>query len=155
MGRARHHGHGHLPLPPEPTTPGRVHHRQLDVADLDTPQPFVAQVIDEFVSLDLLLPNAGIAPVHTLPDIDLATWQETLTVNLTAPFLLAQAAVPDMVNRGYGRILFTSSAAAFVGGFVGPLRRQQGSTTRPRRLPRRQLHALRSHRERDRPRPHL
>jgi NAD(P)-dependent dehydrogenase (short-subunit alcohol dehydrogenase family) len=42
------------------------------------------------------------------------------TVNLTAPFLLAQAALPDMVNRGYGRIMFTSSAAAFVGGFVGP-----------------------------------
>lgn len=41
-------------------------------------------------------------------------------MNLTAPFLLAQAALPDMVNRGCGRILFTSSAAAFVGGFVGP-----------------------------------
>jgi 3-oxoacyl-[acyl-carrier protein] reductase len=103
-----------------PTTPGRVHHRQLDVADLESLQPFVAQVIDEFGSLDLVLPNAGIAPVHTLPAIDLTTWQETLTVNLTAPFLLAQAALPDMVNRGYGRILFTSSAAAFVGGFVGP-----------------------------------
>jgi 3-oxoacyl-[acyl-carrier protein] reductase len=103
-----------------PTTPGRVHHRQLDVADLESLQPFVAQVIDEFGSLDLVLPNAGIAPVHTLPEIDLTTWQETLTVNLTAPFLLAQAALPDMVNRGYGRILFTSSAAAFVGGFVGP-----------------------------------
>lgn len=68
-----------------PTTPGRVHHRQLDVADLESLQPFVAQVIDEFGSLDLVLPNAGIAPVHTLPEIDLTTWQETLTVNLTAP----------------------------------------------------------------------
>ncbi|HXT46573.1 MAG TPA: SDR family NAD(P)-dependent oxidoreductase, partial [Pseudonocardiaceae bacterium] len=34
-----------------PTTPGRVHHRQLDVADLESLQPFVAQVIDEFGSL--------------------------------------------------------------------------------------------------------
>ena len=96
-----------------------MHHRQLDVADLESLQPFVAQVI-EFGSLDLVLPNAGIGPVRMLPEIDLTTWQETLTVNLTAPFLLARAALPDTVNRGYGRILFTSSAVAFVGGFIGP-----------------------------------
>ena len=38
---------------------------------------------------------------------------------VTRPFLLAQAAVPLMAERGFGRILFISSVAAFTGGIVG------------------------------------
>jgi 3-oxoacyl-[acyl-carrier protein] reductase len=41
-------------------------------------------------------------------------------VNLRAPFLLAQRVVPGMRERGFGRILFMSSVAAFTGGLVGP-----------------------------------
>jgi 3-oxoacyl-[acyl-carrier protein] reductase len=39
---------------------------------------------------------------------------------MRAPFLLARRVVPGMRERGYGRILFTSSVAAFTGGLVGP-----------------------------------
>src|SRR5262249_2684581 len=39
--------------------------------------------------------------------------------NLRAPFLLAQRVVPGMAERGYGRVLFMSSIAAFTGGIVG------------------------------------
>jgi 3-oxoacyl-[acyl-carrier protein] reductase len=41
-------------------------------------------------------------------------------VNLRAPFLLAQAVLPGMAARGYGRLLFMSSVAAFTGGVIGP-----------------------------------
>jgi len=47
-------------------------------------------------------------------------FDEMLAVNLRAPFLLAQRAVPAMRERGFGRILFISSVAAFTGGIVGP-----------------------------------
>ena len=43
-----------------------------------------------------------------------------LAVNLRAPFLLAQRTLPGMRARGFGRILFLSSVAAFTGGIVGP-----------------------------------
>ncbi len=43
-----------------------------------------------------------------------------LAINLRAPFLLAQKTVPGMRARGFGRILFVSSVAAFTGGIVGP-----------------------------------
>jgi 3-oxoacyl-[acyl-carrier protein] reductase len=43
-----------------------------------------------------------------------------MAVNLRAPFLAAQAALPAMLERGFGRILFMSSVAAFTGGLVGP-----------------------------------
>lgn len=41
-------------------------------------------------------------------------------MNLTAPFLLAQQIIPGMAERMFGRVLFTSSVAAFTGGVVGP-----------------------------------
>jgi len=75
-------------------------------------------------ALDAMLtsraPERLIAPVRGLGDVDLDTWQATMAVNFTAPFLLAQAALPGMARRGFGRIRFTSSAAASIGGFVGP-----------------------------------
>lgn len=43
-----------------------------------------------------------------------------LAVNLRAPFLLAQRTVPGMCARGFGRVLFVSSVAAFTRGIVGP-----------------------------------
>ena len=43
-----------------------------------------------------------------------------IAVNLRAPFLLAQRILPGMADRGFGRILFVSSVAAFTGGIVGP-----------------------------------
>jgi 3-oxoacyl-[acyl-carrier protein] reductase len=58
--------------------------------------------------------------VQPLEDITAAQFDEMLAVNLRAPFLLAQSAVPSMAERGFGRILFISSVAAFTGGIVGP-----------------------------------
>jgi 3-oxoacyl-[acyl-carrier protein] reductase len=69
----------------------------------------------------LALGNAGVAlPRPRYPDVSLDDWDRTLAVNLRAPFLLAQRVLPGMAERGFGRILFISSVAAFTGGIVGP-----------------------------------
>jgi 3-oxoacyl-[acyl-carrier protein] reductase len=70
--------------------------------------------------VDVLVSNAGLSRVQPLEDISAAQFDEMLAVNLRAPFLLAQSAVPSMRERGFGRILFISSVAAFTGGIVGP-----------------------------------
>ncbi len=80
----------------------------------------VARVCEQLGPVDVLVPGAGVGERRELDDIDLALWQHTLDVNLRAPFLLIQAAIPDMRRRGFGRILFLSSVAAFTGGAVGP-----------------------------------
>ena len=49
----------------------------------------------------------------------ITSWNATLAVNLTAPFLLAQQVLPGMIERKFGRILFISSVAAITGGVVG------------------------------------
>ena len=67
----------------------------------------------------MLVANAGTADIRGWEDIDLASWNATLAVNLTAPFLLAQQVLPGMIERRFGRILFISSVAAFSGGVVG------------------------------------
>jgi 3-oxoacyl-[acyl-carrier protein] reductase len=41
-------------------------------------------------------------------------------VNLRAPWLLTRAALPGMLERGFGRILYVSSVAALNGGVIGP-----------------------------------
>jgi 3-oxoacyl-[acyl-carrier protein] reductase len=64
--------------------------------------------------------NAGLSRPGSYDDVDAVTFDETLAVNLRAPYLLSRRALPGMRTRGYGRILFTSSVAALTGGIVGP-----------------------------------
>jgi 3-oxoacyl-[acyl-carrier protein] reductase len=58
--------------------------------------------------------------VQELDEITPEDFDETVAVNLRAPFLLAQHVVASMRERGFGRVLFMSSIAAFTGGIVGP-----------------------------------
>src|SRR5262249_56884475 len=79
----------------------------------------VTHANDELGQVDLLIANAGTADIKGWQEIDLASWNATLAVNLTAPFLLAQQVLPGMIERTFGRILFISSVAAITGGVVG------------------------------------
>jgi 3-oxoacyl-[acyl-carrier protein] reductase len=91
-----------------------------DLADPATPGRIVDAVERELGPVDVLVPNAGRAGIRSLHEVTLAEWQETIAVNLTAPFLLAQRCIPGMRKRRFGRILFLSSVAALTGGIVGP-----------------------------------
>jgi 3-oxoacyl-[acyl-carrier protein] reductase len=90
-----------------------------DLADPTAPARLVAQANSELGSVDILVANAGTADVKAWQDIDLESWNATLAVNLTAPFLLAQRVLPAMVENRFGRVLFISSVAGLNGGVVG------------------------------------
>jgi 3-oxoacyl-[acyl-carrier protein] reductase len=90
-----------------------------DLSDPSAPEAVVEKAERELGHVDVLVANAGAADIKGWQDIDLASWNATLAVNLTAPFLLAQRVLPGMVERRFGRILFISSVAAFTGGVVG------------------------------------
>ena len=90
-----------------------------DMSDPQAPAALVAHANDQLGQVDLLIANAGTANIKGWQDIDLASWNATLAVNLTAPFLLAQQVLPDMIERRFGRILLISSVAAITGGVVG------------------------------------
>ncbi len=79
----------------------------------------VARVASTLEDVDILVANAGVAPVAALDTLDAALFDYTLAVNLRSAFLLAQAVLPAMRRRRFGRLLFVSSTAAQVGGIVG------------------------------------
>nr|WP_225952862.1 SDR family NAD(P)-dependent oxidoreductase [Mycobacterium sp. OAS707] len=90
-----------------------------DLADPTAPARLVAQANSELGGVDVLVANAGTADVKGWQNIDLESWNKTLAINLTAPFLLAQQVLPAMVEKRFGRVLFVSSVAGLNGGVVG------------------------------------
>jgi NAD(P)-dependent dehydrogenase (short-subunit alcohol dehydrogenase family) len=64
---------------------------------------------------DALIHNAGIARRTSVEGTTLASWDEHLRVNLTAPFVLTRALLPAMRARNSGRIVFVASISATLG----------------------------------------
>lgn len=92
-------------------------------ADLLVPRAaelLVDAVERELGPVDVLVSNHGLAHKATFDEVDGGAWDETMAINLRAPYLLARRVLPGMLERGWGRILFVSSVAAFTGGIVGP-----------------------------------
>ncbi len=100
---------------------GRAATFAADLADRDAAGRLAERVEAELGAVDVLVPAAGISGrVQSLEEVDPGRWERTLAVNLTAPFILASRVLPGMAARGFGRVLFVSSVAAFTGGIVGP-----------------------------------
>ncbi|MFI0350324.1 SDR family NAD(P)-dependent oxidoreductase [Actinomadura sp. 9N407] len=80
----------------------------------------VATAVEEFGGLDVLVNNAGIMDdMSAAADVTDAVWERLLRINLTAPFLLARAALPHMLAAGKGSIVFTASEASLRGSAAG------------------------------------
>jgi 3-oxoacyl-[acyl-carrier protein] reductase len=90
-----------------------------DLADPAAPARLVDTAEAELGTVDILVANAGAATITGWRNLDVESWNTTLAVNLTAPFLLAQRVLPAMVEQRFGRVLFISSVAAHNGGVVG------------------------------------
>ena len=82
-----------------------------DVAEPGMPARLVAATVARFGRLDVLVNNAAFAHTTRFEQLTLEQWRTALEVNMTAPFLLMQAAVPVMKAQGYGRIVNLSSTA--------------------------------------------
>jgi 3-oxoacyl-[acyl-carrier protein] reductase len=91
-----------------------------DLAEPETPSALVEATERALGPVDVLVANAGTGSPLELQDVRLEDWNRVVDVNLRAPFLLAQRVAPGMRERRFGRILFVSSVAAFIGGIVGP-----------------------------------
>jgi 3-oxoacyl-[acyl-carrier protein] reductase len=92
-------------------------------ADLLVPRAsdlLIDAVERELGRVDVLVANHGLAHRGTFDEIDAGAWDETMAINLRAPYLLARRVLPGMRDRAWGRILFVSSVAGFTGGIVGP-----------------------------------
>jgi 3-oxoacyl-[acyl-carrier protein] reductase len=82
-----------------------------DIAEAYAPASIVHRVLDRFGRLDILVNNAALARSTRFPELEVEEWRATLEVNLTAPFLLTQAALPAMKAQHFGRVINISSSA--------------------------------------------
>jgi 2-deoxy-D-gluconate 3-dehydrogenase len=86
-----------------------------DVTDPDSVAAMVAATHDRFERIDILINNAGISVSAPLAEMALADWQRVIDVNMTAPFICAQAVYPTMKAAGGGKIINIASVLAQLG----------------------------------------
>ena len=88
----------------------RVLHRRLDVTDEASVRDAFHAVRLTFGGLDVLVSNAGIAPVGAIDSLALADWERSLSVNATGHFLVAREAVAIMREQGIrGSLVFVAT----------------------------------------------
>ena len=89
-----------------------------DVSNQDQVEAMAAKTQEQFGRIDILVNNAGICPFVSWEDTTLEDWNRIMQVNLGGPFLCTKAVAPYMQKRQYGRIIYISSLAGFVGSLV-------------------------------------
>ena len=90
---------------------------RVSVTDVPGIEKAVQKVIKQHGQIDILVNNAGITRDRTLLKMSHLEWQQVIDVNLTGVFNCTKAVVPHMVERGYGRIICTSSVVGVHGNF--------------------------------------
>ena len=92
---------------------------EYSVADLGSPEGCahaVSEAERRLGPIDILVCNHGLGSAHERvvweqqPDV----WSETMRINLDGPFHLSRLVLPGMVERQFGRIVFTSSTAGLI-----------------------------------------
>jgi NAD(P)-dependent dehydrogenase (short-subunit alcohol dehydrogenase family) len=94
------------------------------VADLGTPDGCalaVKETQDRLGPIEILVCNHGIgsAQERVIWEQEPELWRETMRINLDGPFFLSRLVVKDMIEQGYGRLVFTSSTAGQVAEYAG------------------------------------
>ena len=87
---------------------------QADMATAEGPVQAARTALADWGTMDILVNSAGVARVAPALDLTLDQWEETMAVNLRAPFLLAQALAPGMIAQGRGKIIMISSQTGVI-----------------------------------------
>jgi 2-hydroxycyclohexanecarboxyl-CoA dehydrogenase len=85
---------------------------QVDVADRASVEAAFARVRAELGPVEILVTSAGVESFDPILEISAEKWDRIIAVNLTGTFTCVQAALPDMLAAGWGRIITISSSSA-------------------------------------------
>jgi NAD(P)-dependent dehydrogenase (short-subunit alcohol dehydrogenase family) len=88
-----------------------------DITDRAQVEAMVRKVIEACGHIDVLVNNAGICPFIPIMEMDPATWNKTIDVNLNGAFHCTQVVAREMIERRQGgRIIFITSLAENITG---------------------------------------
>ena len=81
----------------------------MDVTDEAAVDKGVADVVQKFGRIDILVSNAGIQIVRPLVDFPYADWKKLLSIHLDGAFLTTRACLKHMYAANYGRVVYMGS----------------------------------------------
>jgi NAD(P)-dependent dehydrogenase (short-subunit alcohol dehydrogenase family) len=87
----------------------------VDLSDLNAARRAAEAALARVRSVDILVNNAGWIQVRPVTEVPIDEWNTILTINLSAMFVMTQAVLPGMLQRGRGRIINISSELALTG----------------------------------------
>jgi 3-oxoacyl-[acyl-carrier protein] reductase len=90
-----------------------------DVTDRASVEALAAATLAAYGRIDILAANAGIYPHTELADIDDEIWERVMGINVKGALHALQACTPAMLERGYGRVVLTSSITGPITGQTG------------------------------------
>ena len=86
---------------------------QSDISSEEGNAYLVEQTKKVLGGIDIVVANAGFLGIGAITEVSIETWHKTLDTNLNSVFFLLRLAIPEMLNRGSGKIVVNSSIAAF------------------------------------------
>ena len=90
-----------------------------DVTDAGSVEAMAAAALEQWGRIDILAANAGIYPAAEIPEIDDEFLDRVLAINVKGTVHTIRACLPAMRERGYGRIVLTSSITGPLVGAAG------------------------------------
>ncbi|MBK8660474.1 MAG: 3-oxoacyl-ACP reductase FabG [Ignavibacteriales bacterium] len=90
---------------------------KVDVTDLDSTTEAAGKTVEKFGTIDILINNAGITRDASLAKMTADQWKSVLDVNLTGVFNCTKSVMNFMIEKGYGKIINTSSIVGLYGNF--------------------------------------
>lgn len=86
-----------------------------DVTDEASVASLAVEARTQAGPVDILVNNAGSASSAPIAKVTLEEWSRLMAVNATGTFLVTRAFLPDMMSRGYGRVINVASISGLVG----------------------------------------
>ena len=83
-----------------------------EIVNEQGPKYIAERAVKVFGRIDILVNNAGVYPTVAILDTELKSWRDMIAINVTAPFLMAKAVLPQMIEQGSGNIFNVSSGSA-------------------------------------------
>ena len=93
----------------------KAHGYVCDVTNEEQVTAMIAQIEKEVGVIDILVNNAGIIKRIPMCEMTAAEFRQVIDVDLNAPFIMAKAVIPSMINKGHGKIINICSMMSELG----------------------------------------